>query len=152
MEEQNTSVFWFYRDHLFYRERHGEYINGKMTTLSLEAFPLIEDFEVKLRYRKQFGYQVEYFSQKQGFLADFPYWDNADYDVHKEDFVTPCEYDDVDQGWELLIFEKNNHIYVVTGNFDLHEEGYDKWFRVNKKRYLESWKTAIDIARNLQGK
>lgn len=140
-------LFWRQEGHLFHIEHHAECINQEMETFSLEDFPLIEDFEVRLTDHKRFGSQVEFFSQKRGLLAYFPYWDHAERDLCKDDFVIPCEYADLDQGWELFILADSNCIYILQGDFDHHAEGYDLWFKVKKEHYLAKWEKTIYLCK-----
>lgn len=148
--KQEVPLFWHHEGHLFREEYHSEYVNQGLAVFSLERFPLVEDFEVRLVNQKLFGYHVEFFSQKRGLLAHFAYWDHAERDLCKDDFTIPCEYDDVDQGWELLILEDGSYIYILEGDLDHHEEGYYTWFKVEKACYLAQWQTTINTCRHMQ--
>src|SRR5215467_194776 len=58
-----------------------------MTQLPLHQFPLIEDFQVILEDMRDsqgqsfFGYHVHFYSPSRGYIASFPWWDNAEKDL-----------------------------------------------------------------------
>jgi len=56
---------------------------------------------------------------------------------------------DLEQGWEQVIFDKGEYVYVLEGDADDHTCGYHCWFRVRKARYLAEWQTAIEACRRM---
>lgn len=53
---------------------------AKERPFPLEAFPLIDDFEIVLERSRgtSLGYQLAFFSEKRGYLAGFPWWDHVE--------------------------------------------------------------------------
>jgi hypothetical protein len=135
------------------------YVNPfQVEGLELDYFPLVEDFEIRLEEMiDETGhsafYQVWFFSQTLGYLALF--WtlsmeiylaknevDNISIPLGSLD--TP--YQNCDQGWELIIGEHNDFVYIMEGNFNYY---YDRWFKVLKAKYFEQWQLAIKIWKKL---
>ena len=125
-----------------------------------EKFPLVEDFEVILwgdiqndtEESELQDYSLCFFSVQRGFLADFDRGPYTVQDLLTESFHIPCgdfafPYFELEQGWVLLIAEKENFVYILTGSFEqiLEKRGYHTWFKVEKQRYYSQWAKAIDI-------
>ena len=131
--------------------------SSQKEALPLEVFPLIEDFEVVLlpwpswgpTWRNSWGYHFGFFSQQQGLLACFGLWGAAVLDYAQENFRIPVNFWDLDQGWEQLIFEQDEYVYVLEGDFDDDGSGYHCWFRVSKERYLAEWQLALEACRRI---
>ncbi|GHO62246.1 hypothetical protein KSC_011380 [Ktedonobacter sp. SOSP1-52] len=124
--------------------------------LPLDTFPVIEDFEVVLlpksrlledSWRKEWGYYLGFFSQQRGLLASFGLWGHAVID-YSQDF-TPLDFWDLEQGWDQVIFERGEYVYVLEGDIDDYIDGYHCWFRVRKERYIEEWEAALKVARQI---
>ncbi len=109
-----------------------------------DMFSLIDDFEVLPEKSRTFGYQLEFESKKKGRLGGLEYWDHVERFICRDDFEIPCKYfEDKDQGWEILIFEYDELVYILEGDLDHQEVGYERWCKVEKRRYLEQWQLAI---------
>lgn len=128
--------------------------------LPLETFPIIDDFEVVLlptpplyrswTYgRKDWGYHLGFFSQQRGLLAYFGLEGGVAIDYSRDDFGIPFDFWDLEQGWEQVIFERGNYIYVLEGDIDDDTSGYHCWFRVRKERYLAEWQLALEACRRI---
>lgn len=155
----------------------------KMESLPLNAFPLIDDFEIKLEDtidetgNSVFGYQVRFFSPTLGYIASFPWWDNATHDLVKDEFWVLSEhtgedlrygdpnyhpdrpvsvplgnfnnpYTALEQGWEIVIAQCDRYVYVLEGNFD-QRKGYHSWFKVSLERYLRQWQAVKTVCKEL---
>ncbi len=132
-----------------------------MARLPLDAFPLIEDIEVRLEAmrdgggRARFGYTVRFFSPALGYVASFPWWDHAERDLARADFAIPLgsfvhPFMDTEQGWEIVIAARGGLVYILEGQSDQRAvEGYDRWFTAPKARYLAQWDRAIAACKRL---
>lgn len=135
-----------------------------MKALALESFPLIEDFEIVLESmidetgNSIFGYHVMFFSPTNGYVASFPWWDNATSDLVKNEFWVLGEhsgtdlrhgdpnydparpvsiplgtfdnpYTGLEQSWEIVIAQHDMYVYVLEGSLEQ--------FRRKKKYYRE---------------
>lgn len=130
--------FWYRDGELFPYGYHD--ITSDMKPCFPDMFPLIDDFEVLPEKSRRFGYQLEFESKKKGRLGGLPYWDHVERDLCRDDFEIPCSYfNDKDQGWEILIFEHDELVYILEGDLDHPEYGYERWCKVEKQRYLEQW-------------
>lgn len=115
----------------------------------LDAFPVIDDFSVKLVDTAEGGKHVELTSAAHGRLAGFPAWDHADRDLrHFVAADVPLgsveePYDDRDEAWRILIFEEGGWIYVAEGD-EPNATGFAMKFRVRRERYLQAWAALID--------
>jgi hypothetical protein len=115
----------------------------------LDAFPVIDDFHVKLVDTAEGGKHVELASAARGRLAGFPAWDHADRDLRHfvasdvpiGSVVEP--YDDRDEAWRILIFEEGGWIYVAEGD-NPNATAFASTFRVRRERYLQAWAALID--------
>jgi hypothetical protein len=129
--------------------------------LPLDAFPLIEDFEIRLErltMRYESGKEhisdvfVWLFSQLRGYLAHIREHDSHK-DLSRPDFIIPhgdfqTPYADLDQGWDILLAEDDVFVYVLTGNWEV-KEGYRTWFKVEKALYYRQWERAIQRCREI---
>lgn len=152
-----------------------------MKALPLEDFPLIKDFEIVLEAMidetgyPPFGYHVMFFSPSLGYIASFPWWDNATRDLAKDEFWVLGEhngsdwrydhpefhpdrpisiplgsFDDpytaLEQGWEIVIAQHDMYVYVLEGGMDKRRlKGYHSWFKVSLDRYLEQWQAIKEL-------
>ena len=135
-----------------------EYLTpAQIEALPLETFPIIDDFEIALtkgkwaswkswRYHLAF-FNVTFFSQQRGFLTCFGLLGHIEWNFFEESFE-PLNFWDRDQGWDQIIFEKDEYVYLLEGNFD-DTSGYYCWFRVRKERYLAEWQSAIEACRRM---
>ncbi len=175
--EANRPSHWSNDTPVMYKHlRHQAGILLKnMKALPLEDFPLIEDFEIVLESaidktgNSIFGYHVMFFSLTYGYIASFPWWDNATYDLVKDEFwvlgeeggqdlrydnpeYNPAKpvsiplgsfeepYTGLEQGWQIFIAQHENYVYVL--------EGSGKQFRRKKKDYTvyDTWfKVSLNI-------
>lgn len=141
----STSIglqFWHRDGGLFLQGYHD--IASDMKPYFPDMFPLIDDFQVLPEKSRTFGYQLEFESKKKGRLGGLPYWEHVEQRICRDDFEIPCKYfEDKDQGWEILIFEHDALVYILEGDLDRPEVGYERWCRVKKKHYLEQWQQTI---------
>ncbi len=124
---------------------------GDLDPLGPARFPLVEDFVVRLVQTRSFGLHVELASEQRGRLATFPYWDHADKAMTAPDFTPPlgtteAPFDDVEQGWQILIWERDGHVLVAEA--DEPGSRFDRWFRVDVEVYRDAWAAAIEVARH----
>jgi hypothetical protein len=54
-------------------------------------------------------------------------------------------FDDVEQGWMMLIVEWESVLYILQGDFDHLDLGYNHWFWVQKDVYLSRWESLIEL-------
>lgn len=115
----------------------------------LDAFPVIDDFDLKLVGAGDGGMHLELASASRGRLAGFPAWDHVDRDLRH--FV-PADvplgsvdqpYDDRDEAWRILIFEEGGWVYVAEGDHP-HAARFTSTFRVLRERYCQAWAALID--------
>jgi hypothetical protein len=135
----------------------------KSPDLPLSDYPLIEDFEVMLEGvtskhklgKEEPSYFVWLFSPSRGYLTYILGADELE-ELRDLDFVLPHgtfnhPYYDVDQGWEMVLAEDGDFVYILAGGWrELESYGvYTTWFKVEKKRYYHQWEQAIRLARSL---
>jgi hypothetical protein len=51
-------------------------------------------------------------------------------------------FDDLEQGWQIIIFERDNYVYVMQGEDPCCTE-YPIWFRVPRDCYFTEWMKLI---------
>ena len=118
---------------------------------NLDAFPIVDDFVVRLTEEEEGGLHIEFASAAEGRLAGFPAWDHADRDLRH--FVASdvplgsvdTPYEDRDEGWRIMLFEHAGWVYVAdqTGSADVR--GTVNRFRVRSPRYMQAWAALIDL-------
>jgi hypothetical protein len=124
-----------------------------MADVDTSAFPIVDDFAVCLRNTERFGNHIHLIDRKRGTVAGFWRWDHADLKVRRmETAGIPLgsrtgPFHDAGQGWEIIIWEHLEDVYVMEGPFDEEPRHFYSWFRVPKKNYLAAWQVAIDEAR-----
>ena len=116
-----------------------------------ELFPVIDDFEVVLQKMNQPNwqgsrYQVFFFSQERGYIIGDSDW--YEYNLCKEGFDIPVAWSYTDQGIELLVYEKDNFVYVTESDPDNPEEGIFRWYKVSSEQYRAEWGMAIAACKN----
>ncbi|WP_163940399.1 hypothetical protein [Paenibacillus sp. SYP-B3998] len=118
----------------------------------INQFPYIGDFEIILvdnEYHK-IGNHIKFYSHKNGILADFPWWDHADKDIknyNRNDIpngILNAPFDDFEEGWQIVIFEKESFVYVLIGSNPSFSRVFHTWFKVDKHEYERAWVTLIE--------
>lgn len=89
------------------------------------------------------------YSQQRGLLTSFGLLGHAEIDYSQESFFIPLDFWDLEQGWDQVIFERGEYVYVLEGDIDDYIDGYHCWFRVRKERYIEEWEAALKVARQI---
>ncbi len=122
---------------------------GPDDDLPWELFPVIDDFEVVLGKLDRPGwdgsrYDVYFFSQKRGIIATTVWYEGI---LCRDDFTIPLAYSDLDQGWELDIFEKDGFVFILESDWEAPEEGARRWYKVSPERYRTEWEAAITTCR-----
>lgn len=128
--------------------------------MALDTFPLIEDFEIVLERMHIIYEKVEtisdafvwLYSPSRGYLTHM-LLHNSQKDLCKPDFTIPHgdfqhPHDDIDQGYDILLFEDELFVYIITGNWEIKDSD-DTWFKVEKHRYYQEWERAIARCRAL---
>ena len=124
-----------------------------VATLAPATFRVVRDFEIHLRDAGQFGVHLTFSSTSEGDLAGFPWWDHADADVRGmlDDDVPVGTVDkpfwDLEQGWRILIWERNEHVFIMQGS-DEGSHCYHSWFLVPRETYFQAWRSAINRVRS----
>ena len=116
----------------------------ELRKLDLDAFPIIDNFKMELIDTKSdMGFHLRFVSEHLGILTSFPWWDNV------QDILTQTSddsivgsisnpFDDLEQGWQILIWEHENYVYIMEGEEPQCTE-FAVWFRVGKQRYYTQW-------------
>ena len=120
------------------------------TTLDESRFATVEEFRLHLVDTGELGMHLK-MAEPDGVLAVFPWWDHADVDIAK---MTPgtipagsaeAPFHDLEQGWEILIWENGGYVYVAQGRFEASD--FDQLFRVPAQRYRSEWARLVDRIR-----
>lgn len=122
----------------------------ELCELELDAFPIVLGFEVVLKHSGSLGYHIELHDER-GFLAGFPWWDHVDKALRSlgETFIptgtieTP--FDDLEQGWQILIFEHAAKVFVLEGPKPVCQD-FPVWFAVPREEYFRAWMKVIEEA------
>ena len=114
----------------------------------LGSFPLVSDFDVKLRDAGDGNLHAEFMAEGNR-LAWFPAWDHVDRDLRH--FI-PADvplgtldepYEDADESWRLMLFEHRGFVYVLEGDAPRTSD-FPRFFKVPRDRYLAAWAALID--------
>lgn len=123
-----------------------------LSTLDLRAFPLAPGFAIKLRDCASLGYHLDFVDGEGARLAGFPWWDHVEVALKTLDLANiprgtrDAPFDDLEQGWQILIFEEGSFVYVLEGNAPCCRE-FPRWFKVKTEDYVAAWSAAIAGAR-----
>lgn len=116
-----------------------------LKNLDFKSFPLIEDFETITKDCGKFlGVHLYFNSQELGLIASFPWWDNVNKklkEMETQDIpvgTVDNPFNDLEQGWQILIFQKRDYVYVMQGEDPCCTE-FPIWFKVRKEKYFEEW-------------
>ncbi|MGH2511034.1 MAG: hypothetical protein ACRDHZ_27035, partial [Ktedonobacteraceae bacterium] len=134
--------------------------------VSLDTYPLIEDFEVMVICwieQQQLGKEIWHSCAQLARSSDGYLTRLLGVDPSQPDFVLPHgsleQPAQLDAGWDTLytlIAEDDKFVYILTDNEDFlcDEQGnrihlYHAWCKVEKSRYYRQWEQAIYVARAL---
>ena len=108
--------------------------------LDINSFPEIEDFSISA------SDGLEFKSQSQGVLTTFPYFDNVDKALSylPSDQIPGLngEWDELDQGWRVIIFPKSEYIVVMEATDPFSKE-ITVYYKVSKGIYKKAWDELI---------
>lgn len=116
--------------------------NYNLQTLNLHDFPLVDDLYAEIRdFGSTLGGHLFFLSKRLGELTSFPWWDNLtpqnlSLDPPLGSFLEP--FNDCEQGWQILIFEHDEFVYIMQGN-DPGVEEFHTYFKITKGDYLSAW-------------
>ncbi|MFH1670808.1 MAG: hypothetical protein ABIA92_04460 [Patescibacteria group bacterium] len=122
-----------------------------LKSLDLDKFPLIKDFYIEMHTsfsvydgtsRDKEEISIHFRSRDHGVL-----FTTSDYMTH---YLNPTNtsipsgtiekpYHDSDQSYNVVIFHNNDHVYMLSGNDDEHDNLYSNWFKVPKETYATAW-------------
>jgi hypothetical protein len=122
-----------------------------LAALDISHFPSIDNFEVVLtHWDTPIGPHIRFWSEKLGQLASFPWWDNANlalYTCTTGDIpigTIEKPYHDSEQGWQTLIFQVGEYVYIMQGGEPSEEPVvWTSWFRVPLDQYISEWRREI---------
>jgi len=57
-------------------------------------------------------------------------------------------FNDLEQSWQILIWEKRNYVYIMQGEEPCCLE-FPIWFKVLKEKYLDEWKKIIERSKQI---
>ncbi len=160
--EENRPPFWHNDVPMDDEHFHGiknMFLDPRLFPLHL--FPLIEDFEFlleRLIEKYEDGKEtysdvfMDLFSSSRGYLAHF--LDFSLKAMRRSDFFLPhgsfdAPYYTLDQGWNIMLFEDDEHVYILTGNWERNPDSFETWFKVEKKLYYSQWERAVERCRDI---
>ena len=114
----------------------------------LGAFPLVSDFDVKLRDAGDGNLHAEFAGGGKR-LAWFPAWDHVDRDLrHFIPSDVPLgtldePFEDADEQWRMMLFEHKGFVYVLEGDSPRASD-FPRFFKVSRERYIAAWAALID--------
>ena len=128
----------------------GDY-GHEIAKMDADLFVTVDDFAVELAPAGSLGFHLRLVSRSRGPLADFPWWDHAEWKVGQMaplDLVGSAEepYCDTDQGWTIVIWRDSEFVYVLEGD-EVCATEFTWWFRVPVQVWIERWQEIIDAAR-----
>lgn len=137
-----------YKNDMAIRLRDYNYLQ-QLPLLDLNAFPLMDDFQITLIESGSLGMHLYYFSNSLNrMIASFPWWDKAEKDISImciSDIPLGTlrnPFDDCEQSWQILIWEKRDYVYIMQGDDPCCTE-FSIWFRVQKEKYLAEWEKLL---------
>jgi hypothetical protein len=125
---------------------------ARLGDVDLDAFPVVRDFRVGLEHGGGLGWHVRLVSSSRGLLAGFPWWDHADRTLKgwSEDDVftgtTDAPLDRSQEGWQILIFERDEHVYVLEAD-QPRAKRFRRYFSVPRDKWLSGWMRAVEACK-----
>lgn len=124
--------------------------NVRSSLMNLEAFPLIQDFELlmELSKSKETGNRLYYYSQENGIVTRFTVWGHVDRNIlqYGHDYIPMGTVDHPyfggAQGWDLVLFKKRDIVYILEGD-DKEINTYKTWYKVHYDVYMDHWNKLI---------
>lgn len=114
--------------------------------LPFDSFPLIGDFYMNLYKTEIFGYHLDFRSKDHGLLSGFPWWDNIENEILNEEEIPigtlEEPFDDLEQGWQIYIILKEQHVYILGGNEACCME-FPRWYKVERECYYKQWQEVV---------
>lgn len=123
----------------------------QLSQVNVEEFPIALDFQISLSDQGR-NSTLSFATRSLDLTINFPWWDNpkseiADWslsDIPNGTMESP--YLDMDQGWQIVIWQHGNSVYIAQGGDN--EQEFDVWFSVPRELYFDQWSKAIRQASN----
>jgi len=118
--------------------------------MCLKDFPVIDSFAVVTEYRgKDFGHHLYFINKETNRkLTSFPWWDFAEKSIENMTITDipigkiSDPFMDLEQGWQIIIFEKRDFVFILQGNEPCCTE-FRTWYCVAKEVYITAWKEVL---------
>jgi len=122
-----------------------DYDNIKNVDLS--SVPLITGFTIVLEDTNLFGKHMTFEDKEKNLIASFNWWDDVDVKIKNMSRIPLGDIDDpfndLEQGWQILIFELNSEVYILQSHEPCGEE-FPYYCKVKSKEYRKEWTRIIE--------
>jgi hypothetical protein len=132
------------------------YVPSGLTGFDLGEFPEAQDFTVEFT-TLQFGLGLTYRAPSLAIIMNWGWLKATDAqvrswtigDVPRGTLQEP--YHDSDQGWNVMIWETGDHVYIAEGegkwDEDRDSDTYTMWFKVPRAVHDQAWTGALKLLR-----
>lgn len=101
--------------------------------LNLASFPIVEDFEI-LVGKKNFDFLYFYSAGRNEILNNFWGFSSFLYFLSRANISIDKPFSDIDQGWQVILFEHGEFVYVLSGGeYKNKKNSIKKWYKVKKE-------------------
>ncbi|WP_216641131.1 hypothetical protein [Solibacillus sp. R5-41] len=109
--------------------------NDNLHKVKLASFPIVEDFEI-LVGKKKIDYIYFYSASRNEILNNFWGFPSFAYFLSRTNISIDRPFSDVDQGWQVIIFEHGEFVYVLSGGEYTNKKNIvKKWYKVKKEMF-----------------
>jgi hypothetical protein len=125
--------------------------HGGLKALDAAIFQTVDGFAVRLRDCGELGHHLHFCDGLGNSIASFPWLDHADAclpelfgQISGADVNSP--FHDLEEGWEILIWQNADHFFVCEGRGDPFGE-FGTLFRVHADAFIAAWTNLLSSTR-----
>ena len=135
-----------------------DYLTTGLTGFSEDEFPEARDLTIEFS-TWAYGLNLTYTVPSLGIVMPWGWLKETEAEMRAWTLAdVPCgtltePYHDSDQGWNVMLWQQGDHVFVAEGDGSWDEERdsntYTRWFKVPRELYFEAWVAALEQLRTL---
>jgi hypothetical protein len=135
-----------------------DYLTTGLAGFSVDEFPEARDLVVEFS-TSEYGLNLTYTVPSLGIVMPWGWLKETDAEMRAwtladvPDGTVTEPYHDSDQGWNIMLWQQDDHVFVAEGDGGWDEERdsntYTRWFKVPRELYFAAWTAALEQLRTL---
>ncbi|AGZ39050.1 hypothetical protein [Actinoplanes friuliensis] len=130
-----------------------DYLMTGLAGYDPDEFPQVQGFEVRLEPGAH-GFELTFTTTQPDHVVEWAWITERDHEIWAWTIGdVPCgtnakPYRVSDQGWNILVWEQNGHVFVAQGegewDYERDADTFTTWFKVTSDLYRAAWTTALE--------